>query len=58
MEYLKTAEKVFKEESSGEEDNKKKEDDNEEYVCKMPEVEMGKKGNLKERMVKDLKEYT
>ena len=31
-------------------------DDEEEYVCKMLEVEMGKKGNLKERMVKDLKE--
>ena len=56
MEYSKTREKVF-EESSDEEENKKREDDNEEeYVCKMLEVEMGKKGNLKKRMVKDLKE--
>ena len=31
-------------------------EDEEEYVCKMMEVEIGKKGNLKERMVKDLKE--
>ena len=53
---MKTKEKVF-EESSDEEENEKREDDNEEeYVCKMLEVEMGKKGNLKERMVKDLKE--
>ena len=57
MEYLKTTEKVFKEESSEEEDNKKMEDDDEEeYVCKMLELEMRRKGNLKERMVKDLKE--
>ena len=57
MEYSKTTEKVFEEESSEEENNKKREDDDEEeYVCKMLEVEMGKKGNLKERMVKDLKE--
>ena len=53
---MKTKEKVF-EESSNEEENKKREDDDEEeYVCKMLEVEMEKKGNLKERMVKDLKE--
>ena len=53
---MKTKEKVFEESSDEEENEKREDDDEEEYVCKMLEVEMGKKGNLKERMVKDLKE--